>query len=237
MAKNTINVVAETVNPWNRSALTIAMEKIQKMEQAEKATQPDPDLLAKFEALEREYLLMKAVLHYDKVDRGLVPGVEPVIPITQPEPEPIYKTHRGPAYIPILGQQKKAKQHTVKAETAQMDEFEPVTEPVKTYKKATAVKADTQPAAGKAAFTQTFRDAVMEAFKAIKPGQEIEAHTVNAEDPTSKKYRVYFDVAHMGSTIVLNRKSKKPFKAFTVEIPLTNGKLNPAMIPAYAPKK
>jgi len=231
-SKSTAHLICETPV---RSTLEIAMEKAGLLVKRDAPKAVDPKLIEMYESLERQMILLKAAIHHDKVEKGIIVLDDTTYTTARPvsEPEPVViKTHRAPVEIPILGQ-KKARNFAVRAESVPAEDFEPT--PVK---KAQPIKAKAETrdshSEGKSAFRKTFRDAVMEAFKAIKPGQMVEAHTVNSEDPTSTKYRVYFELSNLGSTVVLSRKSKNPRKAFEVEIPLKGGKLDPNAIPAFA---
>jgi hypothetical protein len=256
MTKQTIRVKASVSNVTNstahlnppsvpiKTALEMAMEKSGMLANRDKKPEISLDLVGMYENLERQMLMLRAAIHHDKISKGIVSvdqnsplcAVTPVL-----TPEPVMVNHKTGSFfldsdIHIIGKTKITKPRTIEArvESAHADDFDelPVT------KKTTAVKAETvkrdDHKAGKNAFRDTFRDAVIEAFRKIKPGFAVEAHTVNAEDPTSTKFRVRFIVSHLGSTIKLERLSPNPKKAFEVEIPLKAGKLDPNTIPAFA---
>lgn len=237
--KTVINVAASSSM---KSALEIAMEKTTRI--IETPVENDNDL----QNMELAMIMLQHQIHEKKMRLGLIPTVaidgtviEPALIPSQPFFKPTRDDRSNfllDSDIPILGKgtYSKAKPVQAKAYTAPVDDFEEAPK----AKKATTVKAEsTQPKAGKLAFTDTFRDAVMEAFAQTEPGTRVEAHTVNADDPTSSKYRVHFELSHMGSTVVLERKASeaKAYKRFTVEIPLKGGKLDRNLIPAFAPKK
>ncbi len=258
MAKQTIRVKASVSNVTNstshlnppsvpiKTALEMAMEKSGMLADRDKKPEINLGLVEMYENLERQMLLLRAAIHHDKIAKGIVDvdQTSPLCAVTpEPKPEPVMVNHKTgrfflDAEIPIIGKTKITKPRTinVKAETAAVDDFEMSPAPtVKQYAKAEAhsQKRDDHKA-GKNAFRDTFRDAVCEAFRKVKPGYAVEAHTVNAEDPTSTKFRVRFIVSHLGSTIKLERLSPNPKKAFSVEIPLKAGKLDPNTIPAFA---
>jgi len=205
-----------------RSTLEIAMEKAGYIVDRDKPKMVDPKLVEMYEQLERQMILLRAAIHHDKIQKGII-EVDQTSPYCTETPAPqaepvVTKIHREPTPIHIFGQTRAKKPVEAKAETRPVEK----------------AKARDDHKAGKEAFRDTFRDAVLSAFSQLKPGYMVEAHTVNADDPTSTKYRVYFNLSHHGSTVVLERKSKREHKAFTVEIPLRGGKLLAESIPAYA---
>jgi hypothetical protein len=233
-SKSTAHLICEVPV---RSTLEIAMEKAGLLVKRDAPKTVDPKLVEMYESLERQMILLRAAIHHDKIEKGLIVLDDTTYTTARPTPEPepvVIKTHRSPVEIPILGQ-KKAKNFTAKAESAPADDFEPT--PVKKAQPIKA-KAETKPSKhsdGKEAFRTTFRGAVMEAFKATKPGTAVEAYTVNAENPESHKYRVYFTLSNFGSTVVIDRKpAKGKNNGFTAEVPLKNGELDPNGIPAFA---
>lgn len=257
MAKQTMKIHADRANTANstahlnppsvpiRTALEMAMEKAGMLADRDKPKTVNPDLVAMYENLEQQMLLLRAAIHYDKIEKGII-AVDQSSPfcVAHPEPytEPVnYKTGRLllDTDIHIIGKSKitKPKAYNVKAESVPADDFDEA--PVKAAVKAETVKRDDHKA-GKESFADTFRDAVMEAYQQLKPGTWLTAHTVpKAETPElARKFRVYFELHHLGGKILLKRlAAKKTWKAFEAEIPLVNGKLNREMIPAYASKK
>jgi hypothetical protein len=252
MAKQTMKIRSTRANVANstehlnapsvpiKTALEMAMEKSGLLVNRDVKPTISVNLLEMYETLEKQMTMLRLAIHYDKVDKGLVPGVEPIVPIAPP-PEPVnYKTGRLllDTEIHIIGKSKisKPKTYNVKAESIHSDDFEET--PATTVKAATKTRDDVK--AGKESFTDTFRDAVLEAYAQLKPGTWLTAHTVpKAETPElARKFRVYFELHHLGGKILLKRlAAKKTWKAFEAEIPLVNGKLNREMIPAYASKK
>ena len=245
-SKSTAHLICEVPV---RSTLEIAMEKAGLLVKRDAPKTVDPKLVEMYESLERQMILLRAAIHHDKIEKGLIVLDDTTYTTARPTPEPepvVIKTHRSPVEIPILGQ-KKARNFAVKAESVPVDdvEFESVSdyierEKAKTQTKTKTIKAKavTKPSKhsdGKEAFRTTFRGAVMEAFKATKPGTAVEAYTVNAENPESHKYRVYFTLSNFGSTVVIDRKpAKGKNNGFTAEVPLKNGELDPNGIPAFA---
>jgi len=234
---NTTNEGSNTM----KTAFEIAMQKYTPAPVAPEHTA----MLTELNELEAMMTVIKYKSHAIRMALGLSPNVslggDPLPPVEKPfiENQPFFKPsnektkfYRDEDLVIDLSKPR-TKPSRVKATIESSDDFEPVS----TVKATTAKPVtSTQPKAGKEAWRTTFRAAVLEVFQQTKPGTSVKAHTVNSDEPDNKKFWVYFELHHLGSTILLKRLApeKKAYKAFEVEIPVNNGRINTELIPAYS---
>jgi hypothetical protein len=256
--KNQINVAAETVNFFAEakipSALEIYMAKQQKAEEAKAANvtaaatalDAHKALLEKIDAEMEHLSTMKAAIaeFYANLLPETVAGITLTLDDTLGTPAVDAPTQSfkivdrrvtSPDYQPREIAVPAVKKYTrAKAMSQPSDDFEPIA--TKTVKATAKTRDDHK--AGKNAFKELFRDTIIAALKTLKPGYQTTVRTVSEDAPEeARKFNVNITVGNLGSTVSIERHSKNPRKAFTVEIPKTGNTIDRNLIPVFAPKQ